>query len=130
MRTNELFHEIGARLGVPSLVPNEANACAVRMDGDIQVEIQHEDGAERIALCATVMALSDHDRPTVQRQVLAANLRARDMQGMHFSLHPDRPELLLCASVEAADAASSRVQEAVEQLVALCRQWQSRLQPA
>ncbi len=130
MRTTELFHDLGARLGVSGLVPNEANACAVRMEGEIQVEIQHDAGAERVALCATVMSLSDHDRPAVQRQALAANLRPREMQGMHFALHPDRPELLLCVSVGTSDAASLRVQEAIGRLVAACRQWQLRLQPA
>jgi hypothetical protein len=130
MNTTDLFKELGTRLGVPGLAPNAFDACALVAEGGVQVEIRHDPSAERVALCARVMALPEHARAAIQRQVLAANLRPRELDGMHFAMDPEQGELVLCGAVEQPDSDPAPFDEAVKRIVALCLEWRGRLSSA
>lgn len=123
----KILVELSAQLGVGPLQLDYADACALRFDNIVHVDLQYDRQADTIFLCADVGPLDDGDKPDTLRMLLLANLTRENIGDAYFALSPGGHAVVLCRALQGHDLDALGVFSELETVVIAARVWRQRL---
>lgn len=122
-----LIHELALSIGVPDLVPDSDGDCALRIDGEFDINLKAT--GDRVVVFSVVGVLHEHDNQRA-RQLLEANLFGQGTGGALLGIDNRQPaNIILSRSFDVATTTSQGLAAHLHQLIDESRAWIAQCGP-
>ncbi|MBL8331473.1 MAG: type III secretion system chaperone, partial [Rubrivivax sp.] len=121
MDASSLIAELGRRIGHADFALSDLGTAALRIDGDLQLNLEHDEDERSLVLYLRLGAPPEHGREALYARLLNANLFGRGSGGGHVGLDPARDELVLSRSLALDHTDGVALEAAVAALVDAAR---------
>ncbi len=125
---NQLLAAFGRMLTVEGLkLGDEDNSCVLLFDGELALNIEYDEPAERLVFSIYVDRLPDVNPGPLVRELLAANLYWLGGGGATLCLEGTTDTILLIHANRVAELDDARFERTVENMLDIAERWRKRV---
>ncbi|KZL22279.1 MULTISPECIES: type III secretion system chaperone [unclassified Pseudovibrio] len=123
---DELFNEIGRRIGLDGLSLNEDNTLLLGLEHELFMNVQWRDSTQTLLFNAVLCTQPCSDLEKLQA-LMQTNCVLTHGHGMSFNLDPATDHINLSQVVSIADKSSFTLQEKLDLFISTSAAWHERL---
>lgn len=128
MDAHTLLADFARALGLDALNLSAQGTAALLVDGELTLNIEHEDDARRLLLYLSLGLPPASGREALYERLLTANLLGHGSGGGHIGFDPVRGELLLSRSLALDHTDAPALEAAAEALIGAARSLRAEVQ--
>lgn len=127
MSPQRLIQIIGSALSLPELAFNDEGVCSVFIPGELELQMEWDEGSGQLVLLAPVGLLGDDLDGSLSRTLLGANFLFNGTRGETLSLETGTGKIFLCAARPFGPDSESALIDWLAGFVDTAQHWRRRL---
>lgn len=122
----QLLAALGETLTVPLTFDDESKSCVLLFEDDLMINIEYDDGTERIVLSSYLDELPTQNAEPFLRELLQANLFWHGARGATFSVEESTGGVIMLYAHSVSDLDAAGFETVVENFTNEAERWAKR----